>query len=82
MYKKIVQYGLKFNKSITKWDEALPLGNGVLGCLMYGDGPLKFAIDRIDLWDNRKIEKVDSKNFTYERLVKLANGDKSDWAGV
>ena len=80
MYKKIVQYGLKFNKSITKWDEALPLGNGVLGCLMYGDGPLKFAIDRIDLWDNRKIEKVDSKNFTYERLVKLANGDKSDWA--
>ena len=43
---------LNFPNTIKKWDEAVPLGNGDLGCLIWG-GPsaLRFSIDKGDLWD-------------------------------
>lgn len=73
------KYGLNFNKSITNWDEAIPLGNGMLGCLIYGEGPLTFAIDRIDLWDERPREFISAKEFNYKNLIKYCTGDEKDW---
>ena len=33
---------LHIEKPIARWDEALPLGNGLTGCLVWGDGsPLR-----------------------------------------
>lgn len=44
------KYILKINETITRWDEALPLGNGLTRCLIWGDGsPLRFSLDRDDL---------------------------------
>lgn len=65
------KYGLNFKESILKWDEAVPLGNGKLGALIYGGGPIRFAIDRIDLWDNRPSEASLNKDFTYKKLIEL-----------
>ncbi|MBQ3493287.1 MAG: glycoside hydrolase N-terminal domain-containing protein [Clostridia bacterium] len=77
MYNQLKNYGLKFDKSIKSWDEGIPLGNGKLGCLIYGDKPLKFALDRIDLWDNRESEAYKSSEFSYSKLVDcVKNGDK------
>ena len=47
-----MKYRLKFEKSITRWDEAIPLGNGRIGSLVWG-GPsaLRFSLDRTDIWD-------------------------------
>ncbi|NIK78749.1 hypothetical protein FHS15_003895 [Paenibacillus castaneae] len=48
------QHNLSFHEPIDRWDEALPLGNGLLGCLVWGNGePIRLSMDRADLWDTR-----------------------------
>lgn len=43
---------LVFESTINRWDEALPLGNGDIGCLIWGKpGALRLSIDKSDLWD-------------------------------
>jgi alpha-L-fucosidase 2 len=45
---------LKLQAPIATWDEALPLGNGILGGLLWGQGhTLRLSLDRGDLWDER-----------------------------
>jgi len=45
---------LRLAAPIVTWDEAIPLGNGLLGGLVWG-GPsdLNISLDRGDLWDLR-----------------------------
>lgn len=63
---------LFFNEAVTKWDEAIPLGNGLSGCLIWGDGkPLRFSLDRGDLWDTRPAPETMSWDFTYKKLIEL-----------
>jgi alpha-L-fucosidase 2 len=39
---------------IKSWDEAVPLGNGLTGGLLWGEGSLiRLSLDRGDLWDER-----------------------------
>ena len=39
---------------IERWDEAIPLGDGQSGVLLWGDSHLlKLSLDRGDLWDER-----------------------------
>lgn len=39
---------------ITSWDEAIPLGNGLLGGLLWGENnTIRLSLDRGDLWDER-----------------------------
>ncbi len=57
---------------INKWDEAIPLGNGLTGCLVWGEkNKLRFSFDRGDLWDNRKPKEILEEGFTYANLQKL-----------
>ncbi len=59
------------------WDNGLPLGNGKIGCLIYGEGELRISVDRIDLWDNRTPPEALEKNFCFSELVRAS---KEDWA--
>jgi alpha-L-fucosidase 2 len=44
----------KLQAPIKTWDEAIPLGNGLLGGLVWGeDHTLRLSLDRGDLWDER-----------------------------
>ena len=50
------QHGLHYTEPARVWDEAMPLGNGLLGALVWGDGrPLRISLDRTDLWDLRPV---------------------------
>ena len=45
---------LKLTAPIYSWDEALPLGNGLMGGLLWGEGStIRLSLDRGDLWDER-----------------------------
>ena len=71
--KTLKKYDLYSARSITSWDEAIPLGNGKLGSLIYGDGePLKLSVDRVDLWDERPNPCVFQDNFNFKTLTELA----------
>ena len=55
------RHGLHFTNAVRVWDEALPLGNGILGALVWGDGqPLKISLDRTDLWDLTPVPEFQS----------------------
>ena len=47
-------WNLKLAAPISSWDEAVPLGNGLMGGLLWGEGStLRLSLDRGDLWDER-----------------------------
>jgi alpha-L-fucosidase 2 len=65
------KHDLIFNEPVKRWDEALPLGNGMMGILVWGDGhPLKLSLDRADLWDTRAVEEWKSPDYNYETMRK------------
>ncbi len=68
------EHGLSYDTPATVWDEALPLGNGMLGALVWGDGrPLKISLDRGDLWDLRKVPEFYSDeyadDYNFQRML-------------
>ena len=78
--RNLKKYNIKYERAVGNWDEALPLGNGKLGCLIYGDGPIRFTLDRVDLWDTRPHPATLEKGFCYNNLVKLVkSGKQEDW---
>ncbi len=61
--------GLHYDKPAMVWDEAMPLGNGLLGGLVWGDGkPIKISLDRTDLWDLRPVPEFHEKDYTYKTM--------------
>lgn len=63
------ELNLRLTAPIKTWDEGIPLGNGTMGVLLWGEGSLlRLSLDRGDLWDERP-----SKRFTEVR-------DKFNWA--
>lgn len=63
------EHGIHYTTPAKVWDEALPLGNGVLGALVWGDGaPLKISLDRTDLWDLRPAPEFHTEEYTYEMM--------------
>ncbi len=62
---------LRLAAPISTWDEAIPLGNGTMGVLLWGDGhTLRLSLDRGDLWDERPARKH------------LAVKDRFNWASM
>lgn len=62
---------LRYESPAPTWDEGLPLGNGLLGALVWGDGqPLRISLNRTDLWDLRPVpEYQGGDDYKYSRLV-------------
>lgn len=62
-------HALNFSTPVAVWDEALPLGNGVIGALVWGDGrPLKISLDRADLWDLRPVPEYQSAEYSFAQM--------------
>lgn len=63
---KLKPYNLSFAKLADKWDEAMPLGNGMLGALIWEkNNKLRLSLDRADLWDERKAMDISKFNFKW-----------------
>jgi hypothetical protein len=63
------EHGLRFAAPVAVWDEALPLGNGLLGALVWGEGrPLNISLDRTDLWDLRPVPEFNGPEYTYAQM--------------
>ncbi|WP_175633893.1 glycosyl hydrolase family 95 catalytic domain-containing protein [Pedobacter ghigonis] len=63
---RLKPYNLSFPKLADKWDEAMPLGNGMLGALIWEkNNKLRLSLDRADLWDERKAMDISKFNFKW-----------------
>ncbi len=64
---------------IDRWDHAIPLGNGLTGGLLWGNGQnLKLSLDRGDLWDLRLPKTFLRKDWTWKTLQKLVAEGNND----
>ena len=65
-------YELKLEAPITTWDEAIPLGNGMLGGLLWGKGNvINLSLDRGDLWDETLAPEILEGDWNYANMKKL-----------
>lgn len=59
-------YNLQFDSLAVRWDEGIPLGNGWLGELIWKKGNnIRLSLDRVDLWDDRPMPKIDKLRFKW-----------------
>lgn len=50
-----------------RWDEGMPLGNGLLGALVWNkNGQIRFALDQAELWDERPMKDLHGPHFSYQ----------------
>ena len=60
-------HDLHFDTLAKNWDEAIPLGNGMIGALVWQKGDnLRLSLDRADLWDLRPMKGLHRKEFRYQ----------------
>lgn len=72
------EYNLSSDSLATRWDEATPLGNGLLGSLVWKkQGKLRMSLDRADLWDDRAMPGIDKLTFKWvvDKVDKKEYGD-------
>ena len=61
-----LSHDLMFDQLAKSWDEGIPLGNGMLGALIWAkDDKLRFSLDRADLWDLRPMQNLDTEKFKF-----------------
>ena len=59
-------HDLHFDSLPDSWDEGIPLGNGMVGALIWlKEGKLRLSLDRADLWDLRPMENLNTPEWKY-----------------
>jgi alpha-L-fucosidase 2 len=72
---------LRFSALALTWDEGIPLGNGLLGALLWQKGEnLRLSLDRADLWDERPIAEFARPEFRFSWVAEQVR--KNDYAPV
>ena len=60
-------HDLAFTKLATSWDEGIPLGNGMVGALVWNhNGHLRLSLNRADLWDLRPVKNVEVPEWNFK----------------
>ena len=67
---------VKYNPSIN-WYEGVPIGNGIVGGMLYGKTKITLALDNVEFWDERAPKETQSSYFTYANLVKAVEEIKN-----
>ncbi len=74
------QHDLIYEKAPVEWSCGIPLANGEIGALIWGDGnPLKITLDKYDNWELRTAKPTDPR-YNYSGLRKLLSEKKFEEA--
>ncbi|MEN8117363.1 MAG: glycoside hydrolase family 95-like protein [Bacteroidota bacterium] len=72
---------LVFNDLARTWDEGMPIGNGLIGGLVWQkDNNLRISLDRSDLWDSRPSKAFADADLNYKWLYNHRINDTYDEA--
>ena len=75
--KGAVPYKLEFNDLAKRWDEAIPLGNGIIGSLLWQKGEhLRMSLDNVYLWDLRPMENLQTPEFKFSWVYEKWKNDE------
>lgn len=63
---------LQFTIPIRSWDEGIPIGNGLIGAIIWGDDrEIIISLDQAELWDERTPQAYARENWNFARMLKL-----------
>ena len=58
------------------WDEGMPLGNGVIGALVWEkEGRLRMSLDNVNLWDLRPMENLNTPEYKFSWVYEQWKND-------
>ncbi|MFP4501561.1 MAG: glycoside hydrolase N-terminal domain-containing protein [Candidatus Hydrogenedentota bacterium] len=73
------EHNLRYETPAHRWDEAFPLGNGLLGALVWDDGtPLTISLDRTDLWDLRPVPEFHEPEYDWATMQAWEAAERYD----
>ena len=59
-----------YNIPIARWDEGIPIGNGLLGAIIWGnEREIVLSLDQATLWDERTPEAYASKDWNFDVML-------------
>ena len=71
---------LTFNSIPDRWDHGFPLGNGMIGVLVWQhDGMLRLSVDRADLWDLRPTDELEKYSYKWAYQQRLIGEFDTVW---
>jgi alpha-L-fucosidase 2 len=74
-------HNLQFVSIPTRWEDAFPIGNAILGGLVYQkNNSIRISLDRADLWDTRPMKGLDRPEFTYRWVAEQV--EKGEYSTV
>ncbi len=74
------QHDLVYECAPAEWESGIPLANGDIGALVWGDGnPFKITLDKYDAWELRSPTPADPR-YNYADLRKLVESKQFDVA--
>jgi len=60
------KHDLVQNELAKTWDEGIPLGNGIIGALIWKkEDNLRISLDNVTLWDLRPMENLNTPNYKF-----------------
>ena len=66
------RHDLTYERAPVEWTDGLPLANGSMGALIWGDGqPLCLTLDHYGVWETRTPWPGDDPEFNYRNLRRL-----------
>ena len=58
------------------WDEGMPLGNGIIGALVWEkEGHLRMSLDNVNLWDLRPMQNLNTPEFKFSWVYEQWKND-------
>jgi alpha-L-fucosidase 2 len=71
---------LTFNSIPERWDRGFPLGNGMIGVLVWqNNGMLRLSVDRADLWDLRPTAEIEKYTYKWAYQQRLKGDFDTVW---
>jgi alpha-L-fucosidase 2 len=71
---------LTFNSIPDRWDRGFPLGNGMIGVLVWqNNGMLRLSVDRADLWDLRPTAEIEKYTYKWAYQQRLKGEFDTVW---
>jgi alpha-L-fucosidase 2 len=71
---------LIFDQIPQRWDHGFPLGNGMIGVLVWqNNGMLRLSVDRADLWDLRPTAEIEKYTYQWAYQQRLKGEFDTVW---
>jgi len=79
MTSDLAHAAISYSEPALSSDEGLPLANGLMGALIWGDGePLTVSLDRTDLWDLRPVPEYTGPDYNWDRVAAMHQAGEHD----